>query len=190
MFHIKCVALLYRHGRRINLSILNKPSTLSRNDCAVLIVYYARGDVVQVHHHLYPVSVCLLKNLLIERLGRRLMLMGGFILMTIWAVVFTISLWFEVDKQTKKKNACCDLKDNTFELFATESTISKEGAKIWDAELRAESGDYLSRKELTGGKGWSDKPPETQNNLQLLHSRESEAAERVKIKAWEQSFIF
>ncbi|XP_075893470.1 solute carrier family 2, facilitated glucose transporter member 11 isoform X2 [Nelusetta ayraudi] len=34
-------------------------------------------------------------NLLIERLGRRLMLMGGFILMTIWAVVFTISLWFE-----------------------------------------------------------------------------------------------
>uniref|UniRef100_A0A3B5B0I5 Solute carrier family 2, facilitated glucose transporter member 5 n=1 Tax=Stegastes partitus TaxID=144197 RepID=A0A3B5B0I5_9TELE len=34
-------------------------------------------------------------NLLIERKGRRFMLMGGFILMTVWAVVFTIALSFE-----------------------------------------------------------------------------------------------
>ncbi|CAB1426236.1 unnamed protein product [Pleuronectes platessa] len=34
-------------------------------------------------------------NLLVERKGRRFMLMGGFILMTVWAVVFTIALSFE-----------------------------------------------------------------------------------------------
>ncbi|XP_031143392.1 solute carrier family 2, facilitated glucose transporter member 11 isoform X1 [Sander lucioperca] len=34
-------------------------------------------------------------NLLIERKGRRFMLMGGYIFMTIWAVVFTIALLFE-----------------------------------------------------------------------------------------------
>lgn len=32
------------------------------------------------------------QNLLIERKGRRFMLMGGFILMTVWAVVFTVAL--------------------------------------------------------------------------------------------------
>lgn len=46
----------------------------------------------------FSVFVCLFKNLLIERFGRKLMLMGGFILMTVWAVVFTIALWFEVLK--------------------------------------------------------------------------------------------
>lgn len=44
----------------------------------------------------FSVFVCFSKNLLIERFGRKLMLMGGFILMTVWAVVFTIALWFEV----------------------------------------------------------------------------------------------
>ncbi|XP_063768085.1 solute carrier family 2, facilitated glucose transporter member 11 isoform X3 [Eleginops maclovinus] len=38
---------------------------------------------------------CILCNLLIERKGRRFLLMGGYILMTIWAVVFTIALSFE-----------------------------------------------------------------------------------------------
>uniref|UniRef100_A0A665VJK2 Solute carrier family 2, facilitated glucose transporter member 5 n=1 Tax=Echeneis naucrates TaxID=173247 RepID=A0A665VJK2_ECHNA len=37
-------------------------------------------------------TACIMCNLLIERKGRRFMLMGGFILMTIWAVVFTIAL--------------------------------------------------------------------------------------------------
>ncbi|XP_033939759.1 solute carrier family 2, facilitated glucose transporter member 11 [Pseudochaenichthys georgianus] len=40
-------------------------------------------------------TACILCNLLIERKGRRFMLMGGYILMTIWAVVFTIALSFE-----------------------------------------------------------------------------------------------
>ncbi|CAN9511801.1 unnamed protein product [Ophioblennius macclurei] len=40
-------------------------------------------------------TACIMCNLLIERKGRRFMLMGGFILMTIWAVVFTIALSFE-----------------------------------------------------------------------------------------------
>uniref|UniRef100_G3N9C5 Solute carrier family 2, facilitated glucose transporter member 5 n=1 Tax=Gasterosteus aculeatus aculeatus TaxID=481459 RepID=G3N9C5_GASAC len=35
-------------------------------------------------------SACILCNLLVERKGRRFMLMGGYILMTVWAVVFTI----------------------------------------------------------------------------------------------------
>uniref|UniRef100_A0A673L2F7 Solute carrier family 2, facilitated glucose transporter member 5 n=1 Tax=Sinocyclocheilus rhinocerous TaxID=307959 RepID=A0A673L2F7_9TELE len=41
-------------------------------------------------------TACILCNLLIERLGRRLMLMGGFVLMAGWAVVFTASLSLEV----------------------------------------------------------------------------------------------
>ncbi|XP_042362748.1 solute carrier family 2, facilitated glucose transporter member 11-like [Plectropomus leopardus] len=40
-------------------------------------------------------TACIMCNLLIERKGRRFMLMGGYILMTIWAVVFTIALYFE-----------------------------------------------------------------------------------------------
>ncbi|KAM3622523.1 uncharacterized protein V6R79_026204 [Siganus canaliculatus] len=40
-------------------------------------------------------TACIMCNLLIEHKGRRFMLMGGFILMTIWAVVFTIALWLE-----------------------------------------------------------------------------------------------
>ncbi|XP_028262295.1 solute carrier family 2, facilitated glucose transporter member 11 [Parambassis ranga] len=40
-------------------------------------------------------TACIMCNLLIERKGRRFMLMGGFILMTVWAVVFTIALSFE-----------------------------------------------------------------------------------------------
>ncbi|KAJ3602024.1 hypothetical protein NHX12_029784 [Muraenolepis orangiensis] len=40
-------------------------------------------------------SACILCNLLIERKGRRFMLMGGYVLMTCWAVVFTIALSFE-----------------------------------------------------------------------------------------------
>ncbi|XP_076012894.1 solute carrier family 2, facilitated glucose transporter member 11-like [Genypterus blacodes] len=38
---------------------------------------------------------CIMCNLLIERKGRRFMLMGGFILMTVWAIIFTIALSFE-----------------------------------------------------------------------------------------------
>ncbi|KAL6112058.1 slc2a11 [Pungitius sinensis] len=40
-------------------------------------------------------SACILCNLLVELKGRRFMLMGGYILMTVWAVVFTIALLFE-----------------------------------------------------------------------------------------------
>ncbi|CAL8254416.1 solute carrier family 2, facilitated glucose transporter member 11 isoform X1 [Gadus morhua] len=40
-------------------------------------------------------SACILCNLLIELKGRRFMLMGGYILMCCWAVVFTIALSFE-----------------------------------------------------------------------------------------------
>ncbi|XP_068171618.1 solute carrier family 2, facilitated glucose transporter member 11 isoform X1 [Antennarius striatus] len=40
-------------------------------------------------------TACIMCNLLIESKGRRFMLMGGYILMTIWAVVFTVALWFE-----------------------------------------------------------------------------------------------
>uniref|UniRef100_A0A3Q2YAW8 Solute carrier family 2, facilitated glucose transporter member 5 n=1 Tax=Hippocampus comes TaxID=109280 RepID=A0A3Q2YAW8_HIPCM len=40
-------------------------------------------------------TACIMCNLLIERKGRRFMLMGGFILMTVWAVVFTIALSLE-----------------------------------------------------------------------------------------------
>ncbi|XP_072239136.1 solute carrier family 2, facilitated glucose transporter member 11 [Leuresthes tenuis] len=37
-------------------------------------------------------TACIMCNLLIERKGRRFMLTGGFIFMTIWAIVFTIAL--------------------------------------------------------------------------------------------------
>ncbi|XP_037107938.1 solute carrier family 2, facilitated glucose transporter member 11 [Syngnathus acus] len=40
-------------------------------------------------------TACIMCNLLIERKGRRFMLMGGYILMTVWAVVFTFALSFE-----------------------------------------------------------------------------------------------
>ncbi|KAM3877710.1 solute carrier family 2, facilitated glucose transporter member 11-like [Diretmus argenteus] len=40
-------------------------------------------------------TACILCNLLIERKGRRFLLMGGYILMTGWAIVFTIALSFE-----------------------------------------------------------------------------------------------
>ncbi|XP_037535265.1 solute carrier family 2, facilitated glucose transporter member 11-like [Nematolebias whitei] len=40
-------------------------------------------------------TACIMCNLLVERKGRRFMLMGGFLFMTIWAIVFTIALSFE-----------------------------------------------------------------------------------------------
>ncbi|KAM9813502.1 solute carrier family 2, facilitated glucose transporter member 11-like [Neosynchiropus ocellatus] len=40
-------------------------------------------------------TACIMCNLLIERKGRKFMLMGGFILMTLWAIVFTVALSFE-----------------------------------------------------------------------------------------------
>ncbi|XP_054472802.1 solute carrier family 2, facilitated glucose transporter member 11-like [Anoplopoma fimbria] len=40
-------------------------------------------------------TACIMCNLLVERKGRRFMLMGGYILMTVWAVVFTIALLLE-----------------------------------------------------------------------------------------------
>uniref|UniRef100_A0A3B3X7B6 Solute carrier family 2, facilitated glucose transporter member 5 n=1 Tax=Poecilia mexicana TaxID=48701 RepID=A0A3B3X7B6_9TELE len=40
-------------------------------------------------------TACIMCNLLVERKGRRFMLMGGFLLMTVWAIVFTIALSFE-----------------------------------------------------------------------------------------------
>eukprot|EP00066_Takifugu_rubripes_P007660 XP_003973362.1 PREDICTED: solute carrier family 2, facilitated glucose transporter member 11-like [Takifugu rubripes] len=40
-------------------------------------------------------TACIVCNLLIERKGRRFMLMGGFILMTVWAIVFTVALCLE-----------------------------------------------------------------------------------------------
>lgn len=44
----------------------------------------------------YMILNLCVQNLLIERLGRRLMLMGGYVLMTGWAVVFTVALSLEV----------------------------------------------------------------------------------------------
>ncbi|KAM9758516.1 solute carrier family 2, facilitated glucose transporter member 11 isoform 1-T1 [Menidia menidia] len=40
-------------------------------------------------------TACIMCNLLIERKGRKFMLAGGFILMTMWAIVFTIALSLE-----------------------------------------------------------------------------------------------
>ncbi|KAF6730896.1 Solute carrier family 2, facilitated glucose transporter member 11 [Oryzias melastigma] len=40
-------------------------------------------------------TACIMCNLLVERKGRRFMLMGGFILMTVWAVIFTVALSFQ-----------------------------------------------------------------------------------------------
>ncbi|XP_030634289.1 solute carrier family 2, facilitated glucose transporter member 11-like [Chanos chanos] len=40
-------------------------------------------------------TACILCNLLIERRGRKILLMGGYILMAGWAVVFTVALSFE-----------------------------------------------------------------------------------------------
>uniref|UniRef100_A0A3Q3AHC0 Solute carrier family 2, facilitated glucose transporter member 5 n=1 Tax=Kryptolebias marmoratus TaxID=37003 RepID=A0A3Q3AHC0_KRYMA len=39
-------------------------------------------------------TACIMCNLLVERKGRRFMLTGGFLLMTIWAVVFTVALHY------------------------------------------------------------------------------------------------
>ncbi|XP_058486784.1 solute carrier family 2, facilitated glucose transporter member 11 [Solea solea] len=40
-------------------------------------------------------TACIMCSLLVEYKGRRFMLMGGFILMTVWAVVFTLALSFQ-----------------------------------------------------------------------------------------------
>ncbi|TRY54980.1 hypothetical protein DNTS_020735 [Danionella cerebrum] len=40
-------------------------------------------------------TACFMCNVLIERLGRKMMLMGGYVLMTGWAVVFTVALSLE-----------------------------------------------------------------------------------------------
>ncbi|KAB5584179.1 hypothetical protein PHYPO_G00104420 [Pangasianodon hypophthalmus] len=40
-------------------------------------------------------TACILCNLLIERKGRRLLLMGGYVLMTGWAIVFTVALSYQ-----------------------------------------------------------------------------------------------
>uniref|UniRef100_A0A8C1K624 Solute carrier family 2, facilitated glucose transporter member 5 n=1 Tax=Cyprinus carpio TaxID=7962 RepID=A0A8C1K624_CYPCA len=85
----------------ITVAVLSSAMQLCGNDsvspclCPILCHY-----IFEVFQVLVLVCVCVcgcvcVQNLLIERLGRRRMLMGGYVLMTGWAIVFTVALSLE-----------------------------------------------------------------------------------------------
>uniref|UniRef100_A0A665VJK1 Solute carrier family 2, facilitated glucose transporter member 5 n=1 Tax=Echeneis naucrates TaxID=173247 RepID=A0A665VJK1_ECHNA len=84
----------------ITVMIISSAMQLCGNDSIYFYASYVFKEAGIADDKIQYVSIgtgtCEFTNLLIERKGRRFMLMGGFILMTIWAVVFTIALSFEV----------------------------------------------------------------------------------------------
>lgn len=88
----------------ISVAILSSAMQLCGNDSIYFYASYvfqeagiSAGQIqyVTIGTGMCEFTACILCNLLIERLGRKLMLMGGYFLMTGWAVVFTVALSLE-----------------------------------------------------------------------------------------------
>uniref|UniRef100_A0A672PDY1 Solute carrier family 2, facilitated glucose transporter member 5 n=1 Tax=Sinocyclocheilus grahami TaxID=75366 RepID=A0A672PDY1_SINGR len=88
----------------ITVAILSSAMQLCGNDSIYFYASYVFQEAgisaeqiqyVTIGTGMCEFTACILCNQLIERLGRRLMLMGGFVLMAGWAVVFTVALSLE-----------------------------------------------------------------------------------------------
>uniref|UniRef100_A0A8C5HIH1 Solute carrier family 2, facilitated glucose transporter member 5 n=1 Tax=Gouania willdenowi TaxID=441366 RepID=A0A8C5HIH1_GOUWI len=85
----------------ISIIIISSAMQLCGNDAIYLYASYVfkeagiSSDTIQyvtIGTGTCEFTACIMCNLLIERKGRRLMLMGGFVSMAFWAVVFTVHL--------------------------------------------------------------------------------------------------
>uniref|UniRef100_A0A6Q2ZMX2 Solute carrier family 2, facilitated glucose transporter member 5 n=2 Tax=Esox lucius TaxID=8010 RepID=A0A6Q2ZMX2_ESOLU len=88
----------------ISIITISSAMQLCGNDSIYFYAYYvfkAAGispDMIQyitICTGTCEFTACIICNLLIERQGRKILLMGGYIFMTVWAIVFTIALCFE-----------------------------------------------------------------------------------------------
>ncbi|KAG1942732.1 solute carrier family 2, facilitated glucose transporter member 11 isoform X1 [Pimephales promelas] len=88
----------------ISVAVLSSAMQLCGNDTIYFYASYvfqeagiSAGQIqyVTIGTGMCEFTACIMCNLLIERLGRKLMLMGGYVLMAGWAVVFTVALSLE-----------------------------------------------------------------------------------------------
>ncbi|KAL6457909.1 hypothetical protein MHYP_G00331390 [Metynnis hypsauchen] len=88
----------------ISVTVLSSAMQLCGNDSIYFYASYIFQEAGISPEHTQYVTIgtgtceftaCILCNLLIEQQGRRLLLMGGYALMTGWAVVFTVALSFQ-----------------------------------------------------------------------------------------------
>uniref|UniRef100_A0A3Q3FBR6 Solute carrier family 2, facilitated glucose transporter member 5 n=1 Tax=Kryptolebias marmoratus TaxID=37003 RepID=A0A3Q3FBR6_KRYMA len=91
----------------ISVIIISSAMQLCGNDSIYFYSSYVFKEAGisddQIQYFTIGTGTCEFTNLLVERKGRRFMLTGGFLLMTIWAVVFTVALVFEVSVQLYHK---------------------------------------------------------------------------------------
>nr|XP_046167943.1 solute carrier family 2, facilitated glucose transporter member 11-like [Oncorhynchus gorbuscha] len=88
----------------ISIITLSSAMQLCGNDSIYFYAYYVfkesgiSPDMIQyitICTGTCEFTACIICNLLIERQGRKILLMGGYVLMMVWAIVFTIALCFE-----------------------------------------------------------------------------------------------
>ncbi|XP_056607601.1 solute carrier family 2, facilitated glucose transporter member 11 [Triplophysa dalaica] len=88
----------------ISVAVLSSAMQLCGNDSIYFYASYVFQEAgvsaeliqyVTIGTGMCEFSTCILCNLLIERLGRKMMLMGGYVLMTGCAIVFTVALSLE-----------------------------------------------------------------------------------------------
>ncbi|XP_076125284.1 solute carrier family 2, facilitated glucose transporter member 11-like [Alosa pseudoharengus] len=88
----------------ISVAIISSAMQLCGNDSIYFYAYYvfqeagidpAAIQYITIGTGTCEFTACIISSLLIERQGRRLLLMGGYVLMACWAVVFTVALSFE-----------------------------------------------------------------------------------------------
>ncbi|XP_066519961.1 solute carrier family 2, facilitated glucose transporter member 11 [Hoplias malabaricus] len=88
----------------ISITVLSSAMQMCGNDSIYFYATYIFQEAgISAEHTQYVTigtgtcefTACILCNLLIERQGRRQLLMGGYALMTCWAIVFTLALSFQ-----------------------------------------------------------------------------------------------
>ncbi|KAF5909370.1 solute carrier family 2, facilitated glucose transporter member 11-like, partial [Clarias magur] len=88
----------------ISITIISSAMQLCGNDSIYFYASYIFQEAGIAAEHTQYASIgtgtceftaCILCNLLIERKGRRMLLMGGYVLMTGWAIVFTVALSYQ-----------------------------------------------------------------------------------------------
>ncbi|XP_063072555.1 solute carrier family 2, facilitated glucose transporter member 11 [Engraulis encrasicolus] len=88
----------------ISVALISSAMQLCGNDSIYSFAYYVFQEAGIAPEAIQYITIgtgtceftaCIISNLLIERQGRRVLLMGGYALMAGWAVVFTVALCFE-----------------------------------------------------------------------------------------------
>ncbi|XP_017334927.1 solute carrier family 2, facilitated glucose transporter member 11 isoform X1 [Ictalurus punctatus] len=92
------------HWQLISVAVISSAMQLCGNDSIYFYASYIFKEAgISAEHTQYATigtgtcefTACILCNLLIEQKGRRLLLMGGYVLMTGWAIVFTVALSYQ-----------------------------------------------------------------------------------------------